>query len=494
MNTPRRCHAALLIALLLHAGIAAAQEPAPVGLGRVTINVVEQDISGVLRLLSEAQRVNIIAGSEVTGAVTINLYDVPFEEALTAILNIAGYTHYRVGNIVYVTTEERRSQLPLGAQDMEMTHFQLNNVEPEAMATVLQPFLSQSGSATPGIGRTLLVLDDPPRLALITRLIGEMDRPQRQVLIKVHIITVQRDDNLNIGVGFDTFPFTRYGVEALGSGFAEPFPPRRDPVTGLIPQAAIPTGTGLFAGTLQRDGRAFVEALNVAGDVEILASPQLLVLDGEPARLQVGDRLGFRITTTTETASLESVEFLEVGTVLEVTPRISADGLVQMEINPKVSSGFVGIDGLPSESTTEVSTNMLVYDGQTIVIGGLLNATKQRLKSQIPLLGDLPWIGKFFGRTNWTDDKNEVVVFLTPHIIDPQGTPEMRETADEALRRWEPLPSQGMLGPETPPLRGSPATQWRNLFQQRGAFPVQTPEAGAPPSSGAGSGTAEGVE
>ena len=451
---------------------AVAQEP-PGALDRVTINVVEQDLGSVLRLLAESQRINIIAGPEVTGFVTLNLYEVPFEDAITAILNVSGFSWYRVGGIIYVTTEERRGEMAPSVGEMEVATFVMNHVEPEAMSELVAGFLSRGGRALAGVNKTLVVVDMPERIATVSKLIAAMDHPKRQVLIQVHIVNVQRDNNLNLGTGFDTFPLSRYGVEALTQGFAEPFPPSPDPETGLIPNL-FPTSTGFYTGTLQRDFRAFIQALDTATDTEILASPQLLVLDGEEARLQVGDRLGFRITTTTETASLESVEFLEVGTVLEVTPNISADGLVQLEITPKVSSGFIDTEGLPTESTTEVSTSMLVQDGQTVIIGGLLNATKQRIKTQIPFLGDLPLIGKLFGRSNWTDDQSEVVVFLTPHILEPVPTPEMRQKIEAARERWQPFEEQGLIHADTPALNDSPAKRWRNLFQQRGALPMRT--------------------
>jgi len=179
--------------------------------------------------------------------------------------------------------------------------------------------------------------------------------------------------------------------------------------------------------------------------VDILAAPQIMALDGETARLQVGDRLGFRVTTTTETSSLQSIEFLEVGTVMEVTPHIAKDGLIRMEINPKVSNGVVSVLGLPSEQTTEVATQMIVEDGSTIVIGGLLNATKGRIRSQIPFLGDLPLVGWLFGRNTWVDDKSELVVLITPHIVGPNPSPYMQNKIDAARQQFDGYAQQGIL-------------------------------------------------
>ena len=441
--------------------------------GSVTLNVENEEVTSVLRLLSEAGKVNIIAGPEVSGAVTVNLYDVSFEEALTAILGVAGYTHYRLGNIIYVTTEDQKASLPPAAQDLMVRSFQIDHANPSDVLATVEALLSSSGKALLSSEKHLVVKGSAYNIELVEDLIKQLDVPPYQVLIAAHIVNVKREDNLNIGVGFDTIPLTQYGVEAVGSGFATAFPPRPTESTDTTQNGGQTTtkaetstdeelslGSGLYAGTLQRDSRAFIELLDDTSDVDILAAPQILALDGQMARIQVGDRLGFRVTTTTETASLESVEFLEVGTVLEVTPHIAHDGLVRMEIQPKVSSGFV-TSGLPTESTTEVETNMLVRHGETIIIGGLLNATRQRVKKQIPVLGDIPVLGKLFGKNTWSDDKSEVVVFITPYIVGYEMPPEFADKLEAAKSRWGEFTEKGLINPETELLKQVPTERLR---------------------------------
>lgn len=454
---------AALLLLVVAAAIAGAQEA-----GLVTLNVENEEITSVLRLLSDANHINIIAGPEVEGTVSVNLYGVPFEDALRAVLGVSGYTWYRIGNIIYVTSEERKTSLPVSSTDLQVRTVKLDHSTTESTLPIVKEFMSPGGKAIESPPKSIVLQDSPEQLERITRIIHELDKPLPQVAIQVQIINVKREDNMDLGVGFDTQPFTKYGVEATTNDFAEPFPPRADAL-GVVDLEDLPGGTGLFAGTLQSDFRLFVEALDEVTDVEILASPQLMVMDGAKARIQVGDRLGFRITTTTDTASLESVEFLEVGTVLEVTPQISSDGLVQMEINPKVSNGSINNDGLPSENTSEVHTELMVHDGSTVIIGGLLNATKQRTRRQVPFLGDIPVLGRLFGRSGWDDNKSELVVLLTPRIMGAEPTPEMAQKAANAEQRWEPLTSQGGLAsPAEPVLKENPNKKWRSYFKGRG--------------------------
>lgn len=434
---------------------------------RITLNLENEDITAVLRLLSEAKQVNIVASPEVSGSVTINLYDAPFDEALTAILGVAGFTHYRLGEIIYVTTEAKKAELPPDAQDLAVRSFTIDHAEIQEVYDTVKFFMSPSGDAVLSSNRQIVVRDSPHYLEVIAEIIEQLDQPPRQVLITAQIINVDRDDNLDIGVGFDTLPLEKYGVEAIAAGFAGAFPPLPDTL-GEFSLEELPTTSGLHLGTLQADSRFFIEALNETSEVDILAAPKILVLDGSVARIQVGDRLGFRITTTTETASLESVEFLEVGTVLEVTPHISGDGLIRLEIAPKVSTGTVGKEGLPTESTTELETNMLVRDGQTIVIGGLLNATKQRVRWQIPFLGDIPLLGRLFGHTRWIDDRSEVIVLIRSDIVAPSPTPEMLDKIEGAKRKWGDFPEEGLVNKDSTPVKKSPPWKWRRLFKRRG--------------------------
>lgn len=424
------------------------------------------ELTTVLRLFSDLGGVNIVAGEDVTGSVSVNLTDVPFEQALSAILGISGFTHYKVGEIIYVTSEERKAGLPIAASALEVKSFRIDHIDAEEIRFTLEEFLSPSGKVWLNGGQTLIVRDSPEYIRLAEVLIAEVDVRPRQVLISAKIININHGDNLKIGVGFDTAPIDSGGVEAISSGFATPLPADGDGIS-------LST-TGLIMGTLQNDFQIFIEALNERSEVEILASPEILVVDGQLARIQVGERLGFRVTTTTDTATLESIEFLDVGTVLEVTPHIAKDGLIRMEISPKISTGAIDSTGLPSENTTEISTTMLVENNETIVIGGLMNATRQRIRSQIPFLGDLPFIGRLFGRRNWIDNENEVLVLLTPQIVGPKATQKMKQRIDATENRWGILAEKGLIHDGTPFPEESPSVKWGRLMRRDGEYSVES--------------------
>jgi hypothetical protein len=161
-----------------------------------------------------------------------------------------------------------------------------------------------------------------------------------------------------------------------------------------------------------------IECLKTTTDAKTLASPSLLVVDGQEAKIQIGEQLGYRVTTTTETSTMESVDFLDVGVVLTVTPHISRDGRVLMQVKPKVSSGRINPETeLPEEQTKEVETNVLLNDCEGMVIGGLIQETDSNIQSKIPLLGDIWLVGKLFQRRQLEKRRGEIIVVLVPHVV-----------------------------------------------------------------------------
>jgi type IV pilus secretin PilQ/predicted competence protein len=386
--------------------------------GRLTINVDNIDIAQLLRILSVKRRVSIVAGPRVLGEVSLNLYDVTFEEALRAILDVSGCTATYKGDVILVTGALEKGQLPLDTADMHIKVFKLDYLDPGEAFTIVQEFTSPAGKAVVStIESTLLVEDTVAYLDRISSLVEQMDVAPEQVLIEATLLEIASDDSLTFGVETGVTKINGNTIfRALTSGFAAD-------VTAL-PE----TAQGMFAGILTEDTETFIEALAEVGNVKMLANPKILAVDKQRAQIIIGDRLGFRITTTTETSSLESVEFLEVGTQLTLTPQISADGTILLEVHPEVSDGSVSSLGLPSERTAEATTHMLVKHGQTVVLGGLIQERTSDQVAKVPLLGDIPLLGHLFRRTTKSKTVSELVVLITPHIIGPEPDEAMRET------------------------------------------------------------------
>jgi type II secretory pathway component GspD/PulD (secretin) len=169
------------------------------------------------------------------------------------------------------------------------------------------------------------------------------------------------------------------------------------------------------------DLTAVIEALKSTTDSKTLASPKVAVLNGQEARMQVGGKIGYLMTTTTQTSTLQSVNFLEVGVILKVTPFISEDGQIMIKVNPSVSTGRINpTTSLPESDTTEVQTQVLLGDGEAIVIGGLIKETDIESQSKVPFLGNIWVVGRLFQKNEITRERNEIIVTLLPRIIPNQ--------------------------------------------------------------------------
>ena len=195
-----------------------------------------------------------------------------------------------------------------------------------------------------------------------------------------------------------------------------------------------------------------IELLETTTDSKTLASPRVHVLNGQKARIQVGQQLGFTVATVTQTSTVQDVQFLETGVVLSVTPTISRDGRILMKVKPEVSDGIINPDtALPEEVTREVETSVLLDNHQGMIIGGLIQEKDETIIKKLPWLGDVKHIGKLFQSRKAVRSRTEIIVALVPHIVerhvqddrslidyDRVTTPLLHGALHRNCRPWEP--------------------------------------------------------
>jgi type IV pilus assembly protein PilQ len=429
--------------------------------GTVELHVAELPLSEVLQLLSLEGERNIIASPNVTGTVTANLYGVTFEEALEAILTANGAGYHQVGNFIYVYTNEELAQMAAAARGEPVTRvFPLSYVNAADAKSYITPIVGEIGtvtaSPTPATGlesraaegggeanaaRDLIIVTAPPQIITeVERILKEVDVRPRQVLVEATILRAELSDQNALGVDFTIVG----GVDlellsAVSNGI-------QDITLGPLPQdrferfnanastdfaGDVPDG-GLTIGIIKDHVAIFLRALEQVTDTTVLANPKVLALNKQKGQVIVGRRDGFMTTTVTETQAVQTVEYLETGTQLIFRPFIADDGFVRMELHPEDSVGFVNAQGLPSEQTTEVTTNVLVRDGETILLGGLFREVTTDTKKQIPIVGNLPGVGELFRSKEDSTDREEVIILLTVHIVK-----DSEAFADASLELYE---------------------------------------------------------
>ena len=418
--------------------------------GTFEIHVQGADLRGVLQLLSTQGKRNIIATKDIQGSVTADLYGVTFQQALEAVLASSGFDYIDENGFIYVYTREQKAAILKAKIKPVSRVFQLSYISAADAQALITPALSDGGSIAvspaSGIGISpskteaggnsfpngdaLVVRDVPDALDRVAELLAELDVKPDQVLIETTIISADLREGNKLGVNFNFLGGVDFGD--TGATWNTAGKPTFTPGNAVNRTGAnfrtdfAPVSGGMTLGLFGNDIAFFISALETVTDVTVIANPKLLVINKQRGEVLVGKRDGYLTTTLTETSATQTVEFLETGTKLVVRPFVARDGYIRMEVHPEDSDGSVE-NQLPSQTTTEVTSNILVKDGHTIVIGGLFRENTSTTKNQVPVLGNIPYLGTLFKTHDDSTDRNEVIILITPHIISNE--------ADEAVSR-----------------------------------------------------------
>lgn len=443
---------------------------------RVEIHVADLPLATVLRMLSAQSLRNIVASPQARGTVTADLFDVSFHEALEAILSMNGCGYEERGRFIYVYTLAELAQMRAARQVEEFTTrlFRLSYVSVKDVQPLIQPLLSKDGkiAGTPkaeeGLDTSdtkaggdshsgpdvIVVFDTASRMQHIEKVIREIDVRPRQVLIEATILRADLGEDNAMGIDFNIVSGVDF--EMLNSVS----PGVTDLTTGQVPtvelnntnttirtdfNSAVPAG-GLSVGIIKDQIALFLRALEQVTDTTILANPKILALNKQRGLVMVGRRDGYLTTTVTETTAVQTVEFLETGTRLVFRPFIGDDGYVRMELHPEDSSGQLNESNLPFETTTEVTTNILVRDGHTILIGGLFRESTNRVRNQVPIVGNIPGLGALFRGSSDATEREEVIILLTVHIVkDNEKYAELGDQLADEISRLRVGMRRGVL-------------------------------------------------
>ncbi len=371
--------------------VAAVTTSAP---GNVTLDFKDADITNVLRILSYKSGINIVAGKDVAGPVTIRLTDVPWGKALDVILRTYGYTYEREGNIIRVTTNEN-----LEMEELTTEVFSLNYANAEDVPSSIEEMLSDRGSVKHDARSNLIIVTDiAPNIYKIRQVIEKIDRRTQQVNIEAKIIetTLDKDDKLGINWTTQisasgasrptTFPFPKKGKGGTWYPDGDSSASAGDTV-GVFPvnpgasfPLALPSNFTL--GTLNFSTfQAVLEMLKSRTNTKIISNPRITTLDNKEAKITVATTFNiptYELNDNTGNYEITGYEEKELGVILSVTPQINPEGYIVVQLEPEVSA-FLSFDtfstsggtiSAPRFSTRKASTQVMIKDGETIAIGG----------------------------------------------------------------------------------------------------------------------------
>ena len=426
-----------------------------------SIDFDDVDISKALAALGQLSGMNILVGRGVTGRVpAANLQNVSAEEALDAITKSLGYVYEREGNFVFVWTTTDSLARKQAARKTVSKVFRPRYVSEKDLQLLITPMLSKPAGViavtTPtevgleesrtkiggnSLAQTdaLLIVDYPDVIAQVEEVLADIDVPPSQIVIEAMILSVKLTESMKLGVNFALLNSSNKQLvtTANGSQINSNVGFNKD---SLLPIAGdfVASTAGLKYGFINGDLGGFVQALETLAETSVVASPSVRVLNKQKAELIIGRRLGYKTTTFNGTQSIENINFLEVGTKLLLRPFVTQDGLVRMEIHPERSDGTINEAGLPQSRTTQVTSNVMIRDGATIVVGGLIEEQANQSQSRVPGLGALSVVGNLFKNKSNDTTRTELIVLITPRIIrDPDAECEGDLSRSENERRHE---------------------------------------------------------
>ncbi len=402
---------------------------------RISLDFKDVQIADVLRLIAEVSDLNVIAGDEVSGTVTIRLVDVPWDQALDVILLTKGLGFVRVGNVLRIAPteilkaeeevrlQERRNKEKL--EDLEVKLQPVNYANVVDVEKLVKRLLSPRGTVnTDKRTNTLIIKDISSVIDEATALILAVDTQTPQVMIEAKIVEASLDfgrelgsiwrvatqpwvDGYNPGVprtdlGNENFRFQ--GDNSVVSG---------NPITS-IPTGAVNIGAFLLDDQMQVDVR--IEAMERAGDGKVISSPRVVTLDNKEASIEQGVSIPFQ----TFEGGDAKLEFIDAVLSLNVTPHITADRsiIMSLEVTRNAPDSSVSTPtGSPAIAKNQAKTESLVKDGQTLVIGGIYTIEKSTRETRVPYLHRIPVIGAAFKAREISDSRKELLIFITPRIV-----------------------------------------------------------------------------
>lgn len=420
---------------------------------KLSLNFQNIETRSLLQVIADFTNFNIVTSDSVTGAVTLRLKDVPWDQALDIILQAKGLGMRKTGNVLLIAPKDElaaKDKLDLESrnaiQNLEQVRtqdFRLNYAKAADIARGLigtgvvgaTRILSPRGSVISEVRTNqLFVTDIPSKLDQVQSLIAKLDIPVRQVLIEARIVEASDTFGKSIGVRLGGRPFTLNGSQntQFGATYITPnIPPGTAPALGSnfgttagdfvnlpgVGQNGFPAATfavSLFNSSLTRLLNLEISAMEADGKGKIVSSPRIVTADQVKALIEQGTELPYQQATS---SGATSIAFRKANLKLEVTPQITPEGniILQVDVN-KDSVGRSTTNGFAID-TKHIQTQVLVENGGTVVIGGIFEQNEREDETKVPLLGDLPGVGNLFKTRTRTANKSELLVFISPKMI-----------------------------------------------------------------------------
>jgi type IV pilus assembly protein PilQ len=412
---------------------------------RLSLNFQDIEVRSVLQLLADFTGINIVVSDTVSGNLTLRMQNVPWDQALDIVLKTKGLAKRDNGNVMLIAPSEEiaaREKLELESikQIEELAplysdFIQINYAKAADLAELLKSddssLLSERGRATiDNRTNTLLVQDTAEKLEDVRKLVALLDVPVRQVLVESRIVIANNDFSRDLGVKFGLAGQSSKGRDFIVGGGKRPGDvnygdanlgfevPADSETSGLLVDLPVANPSGALGIALGKIGSSLLQlelsAMQLEDRGEIVSSPRVITSNQQKATIQQGVEIPYQEASS---SGATSVSFKEAVLQLEVTPQITPDDRIIMDLQVNKDSVGEIFGGVPSIDTRNVNTRVLVDNGETLVLGGIYEQEKGKQSERVPFFGSLPGVGWLFKTEAKTDQKQELLIFVTPKII-----------------------------------------------------------------------------
>jgi type IV pilus assembly protein PilQ len=416
----------------------------------ISVNLKDVDLRDFFRLIHEISGLNIVVDPSVKGSLTIVLDDVPWDQALDIVLKNNGLDKQLDGNVLRIATKDtlkkeadqnrELAKAQAEAADVVTTTRQLSYAKAEDLVPTLKKFLSSRGDVlADSRSNTLIIRDIPSVLPVMDNLLRQLDRKSQQVEIEARVVAANRSFTRDIGTQFAAAVSLGGGQSVLGGASTvgtspivrnspTPLPPiivgtgGSNITSGSMPLitnlgATTPTSALSYAFSSQNFALDFIiSAAEERGVGKLISKPKVITQNNQKAIVKQGTK----IPVQTIVNNTVSVQFVDAVLELDVTPQITAEGTIYMDVtvtNDQIDTAIPRVQGIPAIDTQQANTKVLVSDGATVVIGGIIVSSQQRTVDQVPLFGSIPVVGNLFKHTLVNTSSLELLFFLTPRIL-----------------------------------------------------------------------------
>ncbi|POF39405.1 fimbrial protein [Pseudomonas laurylsulfativorans] len=411
---------------------------------KLSLNFQDIDVRSVLQLIADFTNLNLVASDTVQGGITLRLQNVPWDQALDLVLKTKGLDKRKVGNVLLVAPADEiaaRERQELESQkqiaDLAPLRRELLQVNYAKAADIAKLFQSVTGAEAKPDERGSITVDErtnniiayqtQDRLDELRRIVTQLDIPVRQVMIEARIVEANVDYDKSLGVRWGGSVrkgnWNTSGVNnGLNASSTIGTPGSTSTNSPFVDLGAVNNTSGIGIAFITDNVLLDLElsAMEKTGNGEIVSQPKVVTSDKETAKILKGTEIPYQEASS---SGATSVSFKEASLSLEVTPQITPDNRIIMEVKvTKDEPDYLNkVQDVPPIKKNEVNAKVLVNDGETIVIGGVFSNTQSKVVDKVPFLGDVPYLGRLFRRDVVSEKKSELLVFLTPRIMNNQA-------------------------------------------------------------------------